>query len=80
MTFALASVVEPVMDGGEAVVVSVFGTDTVGLGPELVDADAEASSMLILVVSSVGLRLELVDANGKASSMLTLVVNHSQVV
>ena len=38
--------VQPVIDGVEAVVVSVFGTDTVGLGPELADADAEASSML----------------------------------
>ena len=30
---------------------SVFGTDTFGLAPELVDADEEASSMLTLMVS-----------------------------
>ena len=46
LTFALASVVEPVMDVEEAVVVSILGTDIFGLAPELVDGDAEASSML----------------------------------
>ena len=42
---------DSVMDVEEAVVVSVFGTDTVGLGPIHVDVDAEACSKLTLVVS-----------------------------
>ena len=48
---------DSVMDVEEAVVVSVFGKDTIGLAPELVEADAEASSMLTLVVSCFGFEL-----------------------